>query len=97
MTQEKAQQLKALLSDPVYKPLTEFLEKILGDLKNIDNVREVQDPIDQAVELKAQKKAYEKVEEILNTIIAIKDLPDPTAPEGSGLSDQGLDETQKEK
>ena len=45
--------------------------------------------MDQAVELKAQKKAYDKLEAIFTTIIAVKDLPDPETQEGN---DYGVDE-----
>lgn len=94
MRQEKAAALKALLSDAVYAPLVDFLKLNLTDLRDINNVRELGDPIDQAVELKACKKAYQKIEEILNTIVAVKELPDEAKPE---VNDMGIDPSDVEK
>ena len=53
---EEGKQLKALLAS-----------KLL-ELQNIENVKEISDPKEQAIELKAQKRAFEKLAEILSAI-----------------------------
>jgi hypothetical protein len=82
MTTEQIQKLKENLKEPIYDDLVEFLSKQLRDLKNIDNVRDCSKAQDQAVELKAQKKAYDKLDAILSTIIYIKSEPEIAKPEG---------------
>lgn len=78
MNTELATKLKTLLQKPLYDDLVEWMSKQLRDLKNIDNVRELSKAQDQAVELKAQKKAYDKLEAIFSTIMWIKNEPEPT-------------------
>jgi len=92
MTKEKAAELKSLLAEPIYQKLVEWFTLQLKDLKDIDNVRECSVAQDQAVELKAQKKAYQRVQGILETIIAIHDLPEETKAQDN---DYGVDDVEK--
>lgn len=71
MEQELIRKLKTLLAEPLYLDLVEWMSKQLRDLKNIDNIREFSKAQDLAVEVKAQKKAYDKLDAILTTIITI--------------------------
>ena len=76
MNTELAQKLKNLLQKPLYDDLVEWFSKQIRDLKNIDNVREYSKAQDQALELKAQKKAYDKLDAIFSTIIWITKEPE---------------------
>lgn len=97
MTQDVAQKIKtALRNEALYADLTNWMKAQLEDLKNIDNVRECSKAVDQAIELKASKKAYYQLQAILNTIIAVKNLPDPEPKEEVG-SEVGLEHTDVEK
>lgn len=82
MTTNEAQKLKEVLKEPIYDDLVMWFSKQIRDLKNIDNVRECSKAQDQALELKAQKKAYDKLDAILSTIIYIKSEPEIAKPEG---------------
>jgi hypothetical protein len=82
MTVEQIQKLKETLREPIYDDLVEYLSKQIRDLKNIDNVRELSKAQDQAIELKAQKKAYDKLDAIFSTIIQIKNEPEITKEDG---------------
>jgi hypothetical protein len=68
--------LKTLLESQAGKELKGFLLKEYLDLKNIDNVKSCKNASDQALELKAQKKAVEKFKDILRKIIPINEIDD---------------------
>jgi hypothetical protein len=57
--------VKTLLSSPEGQDLTEFLQAELMQLRLIDSIKAVDHPFGQAVEVVAQKKAYQRVSEIL--------------------------------
>jgi hypothetical protein len=88
MNQELVQKLKTLLVEPLYDDLVEWISKQLRDLKNIDNVRDFSKAQDLAVELKAQKKAYDKLDAILTTIITIAETE--PIPNSDGKNDFGV-------
>lgn len=80
--------LKASLAGGTYDELREFLSSRLDELRDIANVKEYSTAQDQAVELKAQLKAYKKLSIILSEIITLHDLPEiPKADE----NDYGVD------
>jgi len=81
--------LKKTLAESTYKDLVEFLTIRLNELKNIENVQEYSKAQDQAVELKAQKKAYKKLSQILSEIITTHDIPEIPKAEGN---DYGVEE-----
>jgi hypothetical protein len=78
---ETYKRIKTILDGEVGKPLKEYLIDSLNELKNIDNIKDVDTPTAQAIELKAQKRAYKKLEEILTFILTVE-----------GLSEDGTDE-----
>lgn len=59
------------LQGETYRDLRVFLELALEDLKSIDNIQEYSKAQDQAIEVKAQKKAYKKLHHILDKIITL--------------------------
>lgn len=67
------QKLRQSLQSNAYVDLVAFLSSELENLKNIDNVKEYSKSVDQAIELKAQKKAYEKLRSILGKIMRFQD------------------------
>lgn len=83
------EELKKVLSTDAYLPLVKYLKQNLESLKNIDNVKEYSKAQDQAIELKGQKKAYQKLEFILSQIINVHDVPETTPNSGN---DYGIDE-----
>ncbi len=64
-------ELKTLLDSESGKMLKGFLLEEYNKLKNIENVKEYSSAADQALELKSQKKAAEKLREILSVIMTI--------------------------
>ena len=68
--------IKTILDGDIGKPLKNYLLDCLRDLKNIDNVKEYSKAQDQAVELKAQLKAYNKLSRILEEIMSIEEDKD---------------------
>jgi len=83
MNQELASKLKELLVQPLYEDLVSWISKQLRDLKNIDNVRDCSKAQDQAIELKAQKKAYDKLDAIFSTIMFIQKEEIPEKEKGN--------------
>ena len=84
-----ADKLKASLSGGTYNDLVQFLNLHLSHLKNIDNIQVYSAAADQAIEVKAQKKAYQKLSAILSEVITIHDIAE--LPKDTG-NDYGLDE-----
>ena len=62
--------LQHVLNSEVGADLREFLQTALTSLKNIDNLELSLNPIKVVIEVRAQKKAKDKLEEILSQIIA---------------------------
>ena len=63
--------IKAYLGGAEGKELKAFFLGKYNELKNISNVKECKDAKEQALELKAQKRAAEKLREILEIIMPI--------------------------
>ena len=68
--------VKQTLDSDVGKPLKEYLLMQLKELRQIDNVKDYGTPTHQAIELKAQKKAFEKLRNILGEIMTIGEMDD---------------------
>lgn len=67
------ERLKSTLDNSTYDELRGFLLGELNSLRDIDNIREYSKAQDQALEVRAQKKAYEKLRNILSQIMTIHD------------------------
>ena len=65
--------LKTILDSPSGKELKDLLLKKYFELSDIFSVKEYKSASDQAIELKAQKRAVKKLGEILSQIITIPD------------------------
>jgi len=65
--------IKDILSSETGKELKGFLLAKYNELKNISNVKDCKSASAQAIELKAQKKACEKLREILEVIMPISE------------------------
>jgi len=65
--------LKTILDSPNGKELKDLLLKKYFELSDIFSVKEYKSASDQAIELKAQKRAVKKLGEILSQIITIPD------------------------
>jgi len=63
--------IKEYLNSEAGKELKGFLLSKYNELKNISNIKDCKSASDQALELKSQKKAVEKLREILETIMTI--------------------------
>ena len=74
------EQIKEFLAGETGKELKEFLIKELKELKNIDSLREYDTPTTQSIEIRAQKKAFEKLKTILSKLIDIEEINE-TKPE----------------
>lgn len=79
--------LKSTLRGEAYRDLREFFLLHLDDMKDIDNVRDYSKAQDQALEIKSQKKAYQKLKKILEQIIEFGDSQNKT---GSKKNDYGV-------
>jgi len=66
-----------------------FLSLHLEGLKNIDEVADIADPLAQAIEVKAQKKAYKKLKSVLSQIISMG--TDTSKPVSLRDNDYGVD------
>ena len=89
MELQKIQALKKTLSAEVFAGLTEFFQEQVRDLNTLDQVRELSHADDQAIEVKACKKAYEKVQAIFQQIISIEGYEAPKKEKGN---DFGIEE-----
>jgi len=83
------ERLKKSLQSDTYVDLVMFLSLHLESLNNIDEVADIEDPIAQAVEVKAQKKAHKKLKSILSKIITMG--TDTSKPVSTRDNDYGVD------
>jgi len=70
----KHQRIKEYIDSNAGIDLKEFLISNLNELRDIENVREYSKGVDQAIELKAQKKAYLKLKAIYDKIMTIEKM-----------------------
>ena len=66
-------QIKKVLDSGSGKSLKSYLMIKLDELKSIDNVSEKETAITQALEIKAQKRAYLKLKEILQDLMTFSE------------------------
>jgi len=81
------QQIKKILNSEAGAELKRYLTEELIDLRSIDNVKEYSKGVDQAIELKACKKAYKKLKEILDRFATIENIREIEVEKGN---DYGL-------
>ena len=70
----RIQKIKETLDSEVGRDLKEYLLARLQELRNIDNIKEFKTPTHQAIEIKAQKRAYLKLNDIVGEIITVEDF-----------------------
>ena len=63
------EQIRAILNSGSGRALRKYLIRKMYELRDIKSVKDIEDPANQAIELKAQTKAYEKLEEIFTEIM----------------------------
>jgi hypothetical protein len=78
---QNIQNLKKILKNDNWLTLRRYLTDKLLELRNIDNINEKDTPTNQAIEMKAQKRAYEKLKEILTELSAIELSNDLAKPD----------------
>lgn len=84
--------IKQTLDSGTGLALKEYLEAKLEELKNIDSVSEKDTSASQILELKAQKRAYSKLKEILKDIMTFSELVRVKDPRDNyWITDEDLD------
>ena len=63
--------VKKFLNSGAGKELRDYLLVRLEELKNIENLKEIDTPTHQAIELKRQRRAYLKLKEILSGVMTM--------------------------
>lgn len=66
-------EIKQTLDSEVGQAIKDFLISELMDLRQIDNIKEYSTPTAQTIEIKSQKKAFNKVKNILERLMSIQD------------------------
>ncbi|RLB78567.1 MAG: hypothetical protein DRH24_14200 [Deltaproteobacteria bacterium] len=64
--------IKEILASPAGKELKEFLIEMISRVENINNLKELDNPQELAIELKANKKASVILRDILSQILTIE-------------------------
>jgi len=64
-----ANEVKHFLDSEAGRELKEYLFKKLDELKDIENLKEIDTPTHQSIEIKSQRRAYLKLKEILSEIM----------------------------
>ena len=77
------QGVKKVLASDVGRPLKEYLQERLEELRNIETLREIDTPTHLAIEVKSQKKAFLKLREILKFIMDVEEEQKPKSPADS--------------
>lgn len=83
------EQIKKFLDSGAGIDMKKYLQSELDSLKNIDNINEKDTTTQQSLELKAQKRAYKKLKEILEFIMTVSVENRPRDPRDR--YDVGLD------
>jgi hypothetical protein len=83
--------IKRILDTEAGSTLREYLISKLDELKNIDNVTEKDTAVTQALEVKSQKRAYNKLKEILKDILTFSESVKAKDPRDSyGITDDDI-------
>ena len=77
------EELRNIVNSDVFIPLRDFIYNKCLELRDIENVKDCSVATSQALELKSQKKAYEKLEEILKQIMAWEAIANREVPDNS--------------
>jgi len=75
--------IRKILDSSAGASLKDFLIVKLNELKDINNISEKDTPTHQALETKAQKRAYSKLKEIMEVIITFSIEEKPNDPRDS--------------
>lgn len=76
-------ELRKVLDSGAGQQLREYLLKRLMELRNIENVSDKDSPTHQAIEIKAQRKAFNKLKEIYREIMTLSEELKPKDPRDS--------------
>lgn len=60
--------IKKSLNSPAYKDLRKYLISEIVNLSNIEEIKDIDNPEDLAIEVKAQKKAAQKLKSIVGRL-----------------------------
>ena len=77
------EQIKRTLNSISGRELKKYLLFKLNELKDIDNLKDLDTPTHLQIEIKAQKKAYKKITEILGHLMDIQPEPKPKSTANS--------------
>ena len=69
----KIQEIKKFLDSEAGQAVKDFLLDELKELRQIDNLKEYETPTAQTIEIKSQKKAFNKIKDILEKLMTISD------------------------
>jgi hypothetical protein len=85
-------EIKKFLDSATGMAMRDYLVIKLEELKNIDTISEKDTSANQTLELKAQKRAYKKLKEILQDIMTFSESIKVRDPRDSyGVSDEDID------
>ena len=76
--------IKTFLDSPAGQELKNYLLAKLAELQNIENIQEYETTAAQALALKAQRRAYLKLKEIVSDLVTFQDVK-PKDPKDSYL------------
>lgn len=65
--------IRSVLKSGSGKALREFLETKRNELLDITNIKEIDDPLEQAIEVKASIRAFKKMDEVLREIMDLSE------------------------
>lgn len=84
-------EIKRFLDSGSGMAMKDYLMAKLNELKSIDNISEKETSANQTLELKAQKRAYKKLKEILQDIMTFsEDLKVKDKRDSYGISDDDI-------
>jgi len=84
-------QIKKTLDSGSGIALKSYLVAKLNELKSIDAIKEKDVATHQAIELKAQKRAYQKLKEILQEVMSFSEVIKPKDPRDSySITDEDI-------
>lgn len=85
-------EIKSFVESGAGAKMKEYLQLRLTSLRSIERVRDLDDPVELAVDIKAQKKAYFIIRDILDDIMIVESEDEATGkPEEDNLI-PGLEE-----
>lgn len=83
--------IKKTLNSGTGVAMKKYLIVKLSELKSIDSIKEKDTPTHQSIEVKAQKRAYQKLKEILQEIMTFSEEVKPKDPRDSfGITDDDI-------